>query len=471
MTFNSATYIFLFLPVAILGFWLLSRAGRPNAPRLWLLAVSLVFYGLFDWTLVPMLMVSLAFNHVISRLIRPGPTDGKNRKHWLVAGIALNLCALAGFKYTDFFIQNLNVLFASGFDLWNLMLPLGISFITFQQIAYLVQRYRGQLEQHDWLDYALMVIFFPKIISGPIADPKALLPQFKACIQAQPNWDRLALGLYLFAIGLVKKTLFGDMLSVIVQSGYDATASLSGLEAWITSLAYTFQLYFDFSGYTDMALGSALMLNIALPQNFNSPYKATNFQDFWRRWHITLSLWLRDYLYIPLGGNRGAEWRVHTNLLITFLLGGLWHGAAWTFVLWGAVHGLGNSVNRLWKRTGLNLPRIPAIALTFLVVNLAWVPFRAPSLNDALNVFRGMLGLNGWSGLTAFESVSSMDQALTVLLGTLGAAIIWLAPSSAQQSERFSPNRRRAVFTAALLVVGLIFINSSIPKEFLYFDF
>ena len=284
------------------------------------------------------------FNFIIGRKLSSNPS-----KPLLIFGIIANVALLGYFKYADFFIENVNSLFGTNIDLLNLALPLAISFFTFQQIAYLVDSYRKETKEYSFLNYALFVTFFPQLIAGPIVHHKEMMPQFENKWNLVKKYKNIALGLFIFSIGLFKKVVIADTFAIWATNGFDNATTLNLFEAWATSLSYTFQLYFDFSGYTDMAIGIALLFNIKLPINFNSPYKALNIQDFWRRWHITLGRFLRDYIYIPLGGNRTGKFRNYLNLLITFLIAGIWHGASWMFVFWGFLHGVAMVVHRAWK--------------------------------------------------------------------------------------------------------------------------
>ncbi len=273
----------------------------------------------------------------------------------LIVGILGNLLLLGYFKYADFFISNFNVAVGSNISLLHITLPLAISFFTFQQIAYLVDSYKGKVRKHNFISYTAFVTFFPQLIAGPIVHHSEMMPQFENIKNKIINKNNIAKGFFIFSLGLFKKVIIADTFAIWTKSGFDTSLTLNFLEGWATSLSYTFQLYYDFSGYTDMAIGAALFFNIHLPINFNSPYKATDIQDFWRRWHITLSRFLRDYVYIPLGGNRKGNYRTYLNLFLTFLVGGIWHGAGWTFIFWGFLHGVAIVVNRLWKNWGFKV--------------------------------------------------------------------------------------------------------------------
>jgi D-alanyl-lipoteichoic acid acyltransferase DltB (MBOAT superfamily) len=382
------------------------------------------------------------------------------KKTILIISIIANLSLLGYYKYTDFFIQNINLLSHANIQLVHLALPLAISFFTFQQIAYLVDSYRGETGEYDFLNYALFVTFFPQLIAGPIVHHKEMMPQFASKWNLVKNHKNIALGLFVFSIGLFKKVVIADYFATYATNGFDVATHLNLIDSWATSLSYTFQLYFDFSGYTDMAIGSALLFNIVLPVNFDSPYKAQSVQDFWRRWHITLSRFLKDYIYIPLGGNRAGEYKVYSNLMITFLLGGLWHGAGWGFLFWGFLHGLALILHRVWKNFGFTLPKFLAWFITFNFINITWVFFRATTLDDAIKILNGMF----------FGSFSMKDfhsdiywQLLLILL------FVTLLKNSMQLMQTFKTNYRTMIFFIVISVYGIFNINKL--SEFLYFNF
>src|SRR6202011_1739509 len=388
MLFNSYAFIFLFLPIALVGYFVMGRLGN-LAPVIWLGLASLVFYSVSNWQVVPLLLASVAFNYVIgllliSKRLRPGP-----RVAVLTIGVTGDLLVLGTFKYAGFLAANLNTIFSTGVTL-DILLPVGISFYTFTQIAFLVDAYRGNVARYALPHYALFVTYFPHLIAGPILHHKDMIPQFERAEAKRPDAHLILCGLIIFAIGLFQKTCLPAGIQHFVALAFGPTVP-SFAQAWIGALAYTFQLYFDFSGYSDMAIGISLMFGVFLPLNFNSPYKATNIVDFWRRWHMTLSQFLRDYLYIPLGGNRRGPVLRYVNLMITMALGGLWHGAAWTFVIWGVLHGLYLCINHVWNNYGPAIAprferpaRLAAFALTFLSVVVPWVFFRASVLSSAL---------------------------------------------------------------------------------------
>jgi len=385
----------------------------------------------------------------------------------LVFGIIVNLGLLGYYKYADFFIWNVNQIAGTKFPALELILPLAISFFTFQQIAYLVDSSKGLTKEYDFLSYCLFVSFFPQLIAGPIVHHGEMMPQFSRKRARLVHWDNVFRGIVIIAIGLFKKVIIADTLAVNVAAGFDSAGGvLSFAEAWCSALSFTFQIYFDFSGYTDMAMGSALMFNIHLPLNFNSPYKALDIQDFWRRWHMTLSRWLRDYVYIPLGGSKRGKTRIYRNLLITFLLGGLWHGAGWTFVIWGALHGLATCLHRFWKNRSLRLPGPLAWLVTFVFVAIAWVFFRAENMNSAWMVIKGMFGFSGW-GFDQ-DRVYHVGRGDWVNLGLLlGAAL--LARNSMQIIRKCKPSL--LLLIAVVIMVMASMLNFTGFSEFLYFNF
>ncbi|HSV28256.1 MAG TPA: MBOAT family protein, partial [Candidatus Omnitrophota bacterium] len=401
MLFNSSVFLFAFLPIVLAGWHLL----KPRAPwRLtvtWLVAASLVFYGWFNPVYILFILGSIAGNYRLGLAI--AAAGAKTRKPLMLAGVAANLGLLGYFKYANFLVATVNGAAGTAFDLGPIVLPLAISFFTFQQVAYLVDVWKGRCEEHDFLDYCLFVTFFPQLIAGPIVHHSEMMPHFRRPIRRGLLSAWTAWGLSVLAVGLFKKAVIADGLALYADPVFDAAAAgtmPTFIEAWGGALAYTLQIYFDFSGYSEMAIGLGLLFGVRLPLNFASPYKATNIVEFWRRWHITLSRFLRDYLYIPLGGNRKGPARRSANLMATMLLGGLWHGAGWTFVAWGCLHGLYLLVNHAWRGAtgGRSFGRAGALAgwaLTFLGVVVAWVFFRAADFPAAFAMLAGMAGANG----------------------------------------------------------------------------
>lgn len=400
MLFNSFEFIFVFLPLAYLGYFVLGRYWGGEAAIRWAVLASLFFYGWWEPAYLLLLGASILFNYFIGeRLGASGARDPRS-KPWLILGLIGNLASIGFFKYAGFFVGNLNAVTDSAFPLPEIMLPLAISFFTFQQIAYLVDAWQGEAREYDFWRYCLFVTFFPQLIAGPIVHHREMMPQFESPTALRPNLQNMAVGGTLFFIGLFKKVVLADNLALVatpVFAAADAGQALGFFEAWRGIVAYTLQLYFDFSGYSDMAIGIARMFGVRLPLNFNSPYRAVNIIDFWRRWHMTLSRFLRDYLYFPLGGNRKGPMRRYLNLMATMLLGGLWHGASWNFVIWGGLHGLYLVVNHLWRGVWTPLNRWWSVTIarlvTLLAVMLGWVFFRAETLDGAFNLLRGTLNL------------------------------------------------------------------------------
>ncbi len=471
MLFNSYDYLIWFLPGTLVVFFLLGR--RPLAAQAWLTLASLFFYGWWNPWHLPLILGSIAFNFVVARGLQKGAPRGL-----LAFGVAANLAVLGVFKYADFFLVNAAHLTGGPPPLLHLALPLGISFFTFTQIAYLVDVYRRKAQEPVLANYALFVTFFPHLLAGPILHHSEMMPQFADKSNKRPQWDNLASGLFLLTIGLVKKVVFADTFAPIADAGFGAPATLSAPAAWLAVLAYTMQIYFDFSGYTDMALGAARLFNIRMPINFDSPYRATDIRDFWHRWHITLSRFLREYLYIPLGGNRGRDARTAANILATFLLGGLWHGAAWTFVIWGLLHGLAMVTLRFWGTLGRPLPRGLAWALTFLFVMTTWVFFRATSLDGALAMLQAMAGLNAAPGATLgwlrdvearLATALVLPPAWTLVPPALGLLVVWRRANSNALAMRFQPGIANGAFVAVALPVCVLQLARVTP--FLYFNF
>lgn len=489
MLFNSYEFLFLFLPVSLAVFFLLARLGRPLAAA-WFAAVSLFFYGWWDPRYVPLLLASIAFNYGMGYAI--GRFRGRfQAKALLIAALAVNLSLLAVFKYTDFAIDSVNGVFDLGIPHANLILPLGISFFTFTQISFLVDVYRGLAREHNFIHYMLFVTFFPHLIAGPVLHHSQMMPQFALPSTYRLSAANLAMGLSMFTIGLAKKVLLADTFGEYAGPVFSATQdgiTPGFFVSWLGALAYTLQLYFDFSGYCDMAIGLSRMFGIDLPINFNSPYKAWNITEFWRRWHMTLSQFLRDYLYIPLGGNRSGPSRRYLNLMITMLLGGLWHGANWTFVVWGGLHGVYLIINHLWRdwyaklgvarRGGSRIGRVIGTGITFLAVVVAWVYFRADSLGSANTMVSSMFGFHGIAFHLEGQLVELRALGVKRFIGylALGLVIVWALPNSqslvtakATGPLAWSPSLVWALSYGLLLGISLLFILRT--SEFLYFQF
>ena len=506
MLFNSLGFLCLFLPLVLIVFFWLGRFNHQYAAT-WLAAASIFFYGYWDYRYLLLLGGSILFNYWAGLQI--GRAEGRLRQYGLAGAIALNLLLLGYYKYADFFILSLNGAVDAGLPLLNLALPIGISFFTFTQIAFLVDTYQGKVKEVRFIHFVLFVTYFPHLIAGPVLHHGEMMPQFADRRTYSVQAMNIAVGLSIFAVGLAKKVLIADNIAPIANGVFAVGAHPPLVEAWVGVLAYTFQLYFDFSGYSDMAIGLSRMFGIRLPLNFNSPYKAANISEFWRRWHMTLSRFLRDYLYVPLGGNRSGPAARYRNLMLTMLLGGLWHGAGWTYVVWGGLHGLYLVISQTWQgllrwlgwQTG-RLYAFGARFLTFMVVAFAWIFFRAADFATAADVIGGLAGNNGISlpllakpyagfltslGLQpVYAGIRWIDAfGLSVLAGAM--VLAWFAPNTQQLFRRFEPclEKRgqaplgsRWVWLPSVpwsLGLGVLFcvclLSLNRPSEFLYFQF
>jgi alginate O-acetyltransferase complex protein AlgI len=499
MLFTTATFALLFLPLALAGFFVIGRSTQTGAAA-WLLAASLVFYGywlpLFTLLLVGSICANFFFGMRIAEAIsRSGVARvvAARARRWLVTGIAFNLGLLGYFKYANFFVDNLNLALGTHWDIGQVILPIGISFYTFTQIAFLVDNFQRRVSEYKFIHYGLFVTYFPHLVAGPVLHHSQMMPQFGDSSIYRFNGANFVGGLAIFALGLLKKVVLADGISPYADAVFkaaDAGLSPDTFEAWLGALAYTFQLYFDFSGYSDMAVGLSLMFNVRLPFNFNSPYRATGISDFWRRWHISLSNFLRDYLYIALGGNRRGAIQRYANLAITMLLGGLWHGASWSFVLWGGLHGLYLMLNHgfravLGRRNIERLDRsllygLFAWALTMLSVIVAWVFFRAESLSGSLRVLRGLAGWHAAEAVHPLLWNAGLRQSAGMWWCLALGALAFLAPNSNRVGERILVLLRERpgcrVFGGSLavcIVLLLVLINTARDSisAFIYFNF
>ncbi|MGN0005908.1 MAG: MBOAT family O-acyltransferase [Candidatus Gastranaerophilaceae bacterium] len=471
MLFNSIEFLFIFLPITFIVYFLLNKLKLIKIAVGWLVFASLYFYSYWKIDYLPLILCSMVFNYSIGYTL----THEKmkiDRKLLLIFGITSNILLLGYFKYFDFLINNINYVLHTGFDTLKIALPLGISFFTFTQIAYLVDAYKREVKEYDFLNYALFVTYFPHLIAGPILHHKEMMPQFANLRKKFINHKNISIGLFLLSIGLFKKVIIADNLSPFVQSVFDNPNIVTFAESWIASLSYSFQLYFDFSGYCDMALGIGYLFNIYLPINFNSPYKADSIQDFWRRWHITLSRFLRNYIYIPLGGNRAGEFKTYRNLFLTFLIGGIWHGANWTFIIWGVLHGLVICIHRFWKKFNLKINHILSVFLTFMFINFTWIFFRSESVNRAVEILKGMIGLNGMLPIEidkmrfAFQGNSVK---LSIFLFVTCIIFAFFTKNSNEITEKFKPDKITTFITITLFIVSILSLNK--VSEFLYFQF
>lgn len=390
MLFNSYIFILFFLPMTLFLYFGLNHFRRERAAKLVLTAMSLWFYAYFHVGYLAVILISVFMNYMCSRILLKAENPAL-RKVILSVGIVGNVSVIFYFKYFNFLLENMNYFLHSSFVLKSIIMPLGISFFTFQQISYLVDSYRGETSDYDMIDYVLFVTFFPQLVAGPIVTHKEMMPQFRDSARKRFSQEKLARGLFLFSVGLAKKVLLADTLGLGVDWGFDNPEALSAVSTFILSLLYAFQLYFDFSGYCDMACGIASMFCIELPVNFNSPYKALSVDDFWKRWHMSLTRFLREYLYFPLGGSKRGKIRTWLNTMVVYLVSGIWHGANWTFILWGCVHGVAQVLNRIFGRVWDRLPKLFRWLGTFLFVDLAFMIFRADSLRDCGILFTNMI--------------------------------------------------------------------------------
>ncbi len=490
LLFNSYVFIFLFLPVTFAVWRVLCAKKKLAAAIYWLLAASLFFYGYWNPPYLLLLLASITVNFVIQkRIAQTRPSSAA--KTYMIAGVAANLALIGYFKYANFFAENMAALFGASWRTLDIFLPLGISFFTFQQIACLVDTYHGKLGVMPFRHYALFVSFFPQLIAGPIVLADKIIPQFSGKKIFCFSWRNICVAITLFSIGLFKKVIIADTFSPWTALAFEAEHPLTLIEAWSGALAYTIQLYFDFSGYSDMALGLASFFNIKLPLNFDSPYKATSIIDFWRRWHMTLSGFLRGYLYIPLGGNRKGKARRYVNLMATMLLGGLWHGAGWTFVIWGGLHGLYLTVNHFWREhSSVRIPSFIGWPMTFISVVFAWVFFRAESAAQAVAILKGMAGMNGFvvpaeyvpgwlASVLSSLGVSVLDyiplwafERREILNIALALIVCAAAPNAYEITSRINFTKR-PWFTAAIVSVLALTAALSLYQvsEFLYFQF
>lgn len=459
MLFNSQVFVCLFLPAVLAGYY--AFAESRTARQAWLIAASLFFYGWWDARFVPLLAGLTLANWLVAR------SFAATAWRWVpLAGVAMNLSVLGLFKYADFLRGSWYELDGQNWTAWHLILPLGISFFAFQKISYLIDLRRGHAHAYSLLDFSLFVMFFPQLIAGPIVRHNEIIPQFQADPRRPEMWENLGRGFVLFAIGVGKKVLFADTLAMVADPLFRQAAAgpLNGAEAWIAAGAYTLQIYFDFSGYSDMAIGLARMFGLRLPFNFDAPYRAISVRDFWRRWHMTLSRFLRDYLYIPLGGNRVGPARQIFNLIVTMLLAGLWHGAAWTFVVWGGIHGAALAINHAWQHTGLRIPRALAWMLTLLFVMAGWVLFRSESFRVAGQILASMVGRHGLGHITL-----DREYVAALIAGTLLAIV---GPNSQRVAlALWRPRPWLALPAGAGLAYLVLLVGGRLPNVFIYFQF
>lgn len=473
MLFNTHEFLLVFLPITLFLYYISNKCCIVNLGKVVLFLGSLVFIAFSGIVGVAVLLISTVTNYLLNSRMQ---TCQKQKKLLLILGLVFNIGLLSIFKYFNFvadMVENIR---------FRMILPLGISFYTFQQIAYLIDTYRNETVRCSFLDYCLFTSFFPKLVQGPIVSHNDIMPQIQNLVGQKMNFDNLSRGIYVFAIGLSKKVLVADHFGKIVDFGYSHISSLNQFEAILTILAYTFQLYFDFSGYCDMASGIALMFNIKLPQNFNSPYKARNISDFWKRWHMTLTSFLTKYIYIPLGGNRKGAVRTFLNIIIVYLISGLWHGTGVTFLFWGFLHGTASVLYRIFKKQYNRIPGILQWIITFIFINITWVFFRAESLGNAIDLLKASICAGGTFSINAELTeillqptlISIASRLLTlpvvVVLGTGAALLAALSlPNSTQKMTAFKTTPWHWIKTYVLLMMSILSVSG--VSTFLYSNF
>lgn len=497
MLFNSYIFVLLFLPLCLVGWFSLNRLPSRKPALLFLLGMSLWFYGYFNPKYIPIILCSIGGNYLLSRLMQKAAASENARQRTapprktilLALGLLANIGVLFYYKYMNFFLTEAGSILGKTFPLRTIVLPLGISFFTFQQISFLVDSWRGETEAYSLLEYACFVAYFPQLIAGPIVTHDELIPQLRAPENRRLNWDNLARGLYLFSLGLGKKVLLADLFGNVANVGFNGVDALDSTGALVSMLAYTLQIYLDFSGYCDMALGIGKMMNIDLPGNFDSPYKALDIQDFWDRWHKTLTRFLTRYVYIPLGGSRKGKLRTYVNVMLVFLISGLWHGAGMSFLFCGVLHGAASVLTRMVKASPglqkLHPPKWLRWLLTFAFLNITWVFFRANSLSEGFRfisaLFSGNFGPVAEGYLSAFHlpevtalcrwfSIDSPNYpAMLIGFFLLNLLSILFLPNDLEKTERFQPTAGRMVY-AAVVFVWSVFSLSGV-STFLYFNF
>jgi len=494
MLFNSYEFIFVFLPITFFIYFYLNHKRLTTAAKAWLVFTSLFFYSWWNIVYLPLILISILFNYTITNtMIEYDKSKRKyfSKKSLLQVGLLFNIGLLVYFKYMDFFISNTNIAFGSNIELLHLALPLAISFFTLQQIAFLIDSYEGLVKEKNFLDYTIFVTFFPQLIAGPIVHHKEMMLQFASVKNKVKSYKNIALGLFIFSIGLFKKVVIADTFAVWATQGFDVATTLNLFEAWVTSLSYTFQLYFDFSGYTDMAIGAALLFNIRLPINFNSPYKATGMIDFWQRWHITLSNFITTYIYTPIvrSFNKLTFNKAMFATVITFLIAGLWHGASWMFVIFGGLHGIGLITNHYWKKNKIKMSKALGWFITFNFVNIAFVFFRAKEWDDAVKVLGAMFSLDNvvlpgflknkvgflnqlnieFGGFTQNLTTGTFEGQILLLSICISLLFILIFKNSTEMLKDFKPSNYFLVFTVLCFIVSILKLNEY--SEFLYFRF
>ena len=511
MQFNSYIFILCFLPLALVGYFGLNRIGKDRAAKGFLLVMSLWFYGYFNYSYLLIICSSIVVNYLLSR----GMYSDRVKKNipskiLLIAGLVFNIGLIFYFKYYDFFLENINAAFNGSFALRHIVLPLGISFFTFQQISFIVDSYRGETKGYSFLEYSLFVAFFPQLVAGPIVLHKELIPQFRDKNNLKVNYDNLTRGIMLFTYGLAKKVLIADTFGGVITWGFNTAltnpsgdAALTVKEIIVMMLSYTFQIYFDFSGYSDMATGLGAMFNFRIPMNFNSPYKALSVADFWKRWHMTLTRFLTNYVYIPLGGNRKGKARTYINSMIVFLISGIWHGANWTFILWGVIHGMGQSINKMGRgaygkivgkisgkdsavaRFFMALIKALQWAVTFAFLNVTWLLFRSDSVSQWLYFLKRMtvpyyefrtdiresFRIPKLYALCNMAGLGVTDDAVLYFSAFVYMAFAFLICLLCKNNYERNYKRNGLSLLTTLVLLTLCIVSLSSVSVFLYFNF
>lgn len=479
MLFNSYIFVLLFLPISVCGYFFLNTFLCNKIAKIFLVGMSLWFYAYFNVYYLPIIVISILANYFISYAIDK-MTNERSRKITLILSVILNLASIFYFKYYDFFIQNMNAILKTEYTLLNLVLPLGISFFTFQQIGYQIDHYCGR-EQYNFLDYTLFVTFFPQLIAGPIVTHKEIIPQFENVENQKVSFSNIEKGITIFILGLAKKVLIADVIGNVANYGFTNIDIMNTISALFVILAYTFQIYFDFSGYSDMAIGIGYMFNVKLPQNFDSPYKAYSVREFWKRWHITLTRFLREYIYIPLGGNRKGKYRTYVNTMIVYFFSGLWHGANWTFLVWGILHGLACVLESHFKDKIDKIHYGLRWIATFIFINITWVYFRADSIASANKLLSKLffidIGSIPQEMLNAFDLPELMWMVrfglpMLFLFVFIYSILLWIVLGTRnlyEKSQQIQLSALKGILLGWVLVLSIL--SFSRVSTFLYFNF
>lgn len=485
MLFNSYIFIFMFLPLTLGGYFTINKLGSYKRGEAFLVCMSLWFYAYFNISYLPIILISIVANYYIGKVLNRDKED-RNRKTIMIAGVLGNLSVLFYYKYMGFFTENVNIILGTDYNVSNILLPLGISFFTFQQVSYIVDSYTGEVPQYEFMQYALFVTFFPQLIAGPIVLHNETIPQFANKEKKKFNWDNVAAGIMALSRGMGKKVLIADSFGNLVNYGFQNIESLGSINAILVILSYTVQIYFDFSGYCDVATGIAKMFNIDIPMNFNSPYKAYSITEFWKKWHITLTRFLRTYIYFNLGGNKKGQLRTYINLFIVFMVSGIWHGANYTFIIWGILHGIAMVVEKLLAHRLEKLHMGFRWIYTFLFINFTWVFFRASSITEAIGLFKQVLKFDMKQISSGFASSMNFIEITSVfrLLGSVGQYIakhhvifilcivlisVLNCKNTNEKLEEFRPTIASA-FVSIILMVWCV-ISFAGVSTFLYFNF